>query len=155
MNKRFPEATEFYRLRDYAIVGKKGLYEYVAWEQNNDTKELIWLSGKAFVLKDMLVLTRIVEDGPETLFKDLKEIKKALRKLPDWWKKTKFYCAVIDQFASTPCYCTNGEPIEENGEDYKRLQDALRSARVILNPRNPSGKPMGIQKAIAGSTDPF
>jgi len=156
MKKRFPDVKEIYHLRQYAILkSQDGTYEYVAWEIDKAIKKLCWLSGKAFVVGDLLVLTRIVDIGEEERFKDLKEIHKSLKKLPDWWEKTKFYCVIVDRFASTPCYCTNGESIDENSEDYKKLQDVLRGQQVILLPRDDSGKSKGISRAVLGATDPF
>jgi hypothetical protein len=156
MKKRFSDAKELYHLRDYAILkAPDGTYEYVMWDVDKGDKTLQWLSGKAFILNDLLVLTRIVDEGTETFYKTIKDVRKALKKLPDWWKKTTYYCVVVDRFASPPCYCTSGKPIEENGEDYKRIQDALRRSRVELTPRNPSGKLKGIERAITGDTDPF
>jgi hypothetical protein len=156
MKNRFPDAKEIYRLRDYAILkAKDGTYEYVAWESDKINKKLQWIAGKSVVLDNLLVLTRITASGEESTYKDLKELRKALKKLPDWWEKTAFYCVVVDQFASTPCHCTTGQPVDENSEDFKKIQDLLRRVRVILTARDTSGKPKGIARAVAGATDPF
>ena len=156
MKKRFPDATEIYHLREYAILkAKDGTYEYVVWEIDKRDNALVWLSGKAAVVDDLLVLTRIVDDGHENMFKDLKETRKALKKFPDWWEKTTYYCVVVDQYATTPCLCTSGNPIKEDSEDYKRIQDALRRFRIILTPSDHGKKLRGIEKAMSGPTNSF
>jgi len=151
MKKRFPDRKMIYHLRDYAILeNQDGSHEYVSWAVDKTTKKLAWISGRAIVMGDLLALTRITTEGEEEQFGDLKEVRRALKKLPDWWEKTKYYCVVVGQFATTPCRCTTGTAIDETSEDFRRIQDVLRANRVVLRVRDPDEKLKGIDRARSG-----
>jgi hypothetical protein len=88
-----------YHMREYAIVeNDNGTYEYVAWDSKGG--KLSWIRGEARILEDVLALTRITSEGEEETLKTIKEVRKELKKLPDWWGKTKYYCVVLGQFAA-------------------------------------------------------
>jgi hypothetical protein len=151
MKKRFPDKKMIYHLRDYAILGNQdGSHDYVSWAVDKKTKKLAWIRGKAVVIGDLLALTRITTEGEEERFADVKEVRRALKKLPDWWEKTKYYCVIVGQFATTPCRCTTGTPIDEKSEDFRKIQDGLRAHRVVLRVCDSDEKPRGIDRARAG-----
>jgi hypothetical protein len=136
MRRLLPDDKQLYHLRDYAIVkNEDGTYEYVAWNIGGQT--LSWIRGEAKVLGDVLALTSIQSEGTEEAFKTMKEVRKELKKLPDWWGRTKYYCVVLDQFASMVKYCTTGQSLEEEGEEFKAVQAKLRDHGVVLSQTEP------------------
>lgn len=136
MRKLLADDKHVYHMREYAIVeNDDGTYEYVAWDAKGG--KLSWIRGKARILEDILALTRITSEGEEETLKTMKEVRKELKKLPDWWGKTKYYCIVLDQFAAMVQSCVTGEPLQEEGEEYRMVQDVLRRCGVVLSPSDP------------------
>jgi len=136
-----------YHLREYAIVeNDNGSYEYVAWDSKEG--ELTWIRGEARILEDVLALTRITSEGEEETLKTIKEVRKELKKLPDWWGKTKYYCVVLGKFAAMAKSCITGEPLQEGGEEYKMVQDILRRHGVVLSPSNQRRDPTRLSRAL-------
>ena len=133
MRKLLPDDKQAYHLREYAIVDNDdGTHEYVSW--NASGQEVSWIRGKAKVMGDVLALTSILSEGKEEAVKTMKEVRKELKKLPAWWVKTKYYCVVLDRFASMVKYCTTGKSLEEEGEEFKKVQATLQSYGVVLSP---------------------
>ena len=137
MRKLLTGDKHVYHMREYAIVeNDNGTYEYVAWDSKG--RKLSWIRGEARILEDILALTQITSQGEEQTLETMKEVRKELKKLPDWWGKTKYYCVVLDQFAAMVKSCITGEPLQEGGEEYKMVQDILKRYGVILSPSDRS-----------------
>jgi hypothetical protein len=131
MRKLFADKKQVYRLREYAILeDEDGTYEYVAWDAKSG--KVSWVRGKAIILGDALALTRITSEGEEEAFKAMKEVRKELKKLPDWGDKSKFYCAIIGQNACLVSYCATGKPLKQGDDEYKTVQEMLKMHGVIL-----------------------
>ena len=136
MRKLLADDKHVYHMREYAVVeNDDGTYEYVAWDSKGE--KLSWIRGEARILGEVLALTRITSEGEEETLKTMKEVRKELKKLPDWWGKTKYYCVVLGQFAAMVKSCITGEPLEEEGEKYKIVQDILKNYGVVLSPSDP------------------
>ena len=147
MRKLLTGDKHVYHMREYAIVeNDNGTYEYVAWDSKGG--KLSWIRGEARILEDILTLTQITSEGEEETLQTMKEVRKELKKLPDWWGKTKYYCVVLDQFAAMVKSCTTGEPLQEGGEEYKMVQDVLRRYGVVLSPKGPPGHPTRLLRAL-------
>jgi len=137
VRKLLTDEKNVYHMREYAIVATDdGTHEYVAWDSKSG--RLSWIRGEAKILEDVLALTRITSEGGEETLKTMKEVRNELKKLPDWWGKTKYYCVVLGQFAGMVKSCITGEPLQEDGEEYKMVQDILRRYGVVLSPNDPS-----------------
>jgi hypothetical protein len=100
------------------------------------------------VKRDILALTRITSEGEEETLKTMQEVRKELKKLPDWWGKTKYYCVVLGQFAAMVKSCITGEPLQEEGEEYKMVQDVLRRCGVVLSPSDPPRDATRLSRAL-------
>ena len=137
MRKLLTDEKHVYHMREYAIVKKDdGTHEYVAWDSKGG--KLSWIRGEAKILEDVLALTPITSEGGEETLKTMKEVRKELKKLPEWWGKTKYYCVVLGQFAAMVKSCITGEPLQEEAEEYKMVQDILKRYGVILSPSDRS-----------------
>ena len=133
-----------YHLREYAIVeNEDGTYEYVAWDSKGE--KLSWIRGDAHILGDVLALSRITSEGEEETFKTMKEVRKELKRLPDWWGKAKYYCIVFDRFAAMVKSCATGELLEEEGQEFKMVQSMLRNEGVVLSPKEKPRDSSGIR----------
>ena len=147
MRKLLTGDKHVYHMREYAIVENDNrTYEYVAWDSKGG--KLSWIRGEARILEDVLALTRIISEGEEETVKTMKEVRKELKKLPDWWGKTKYYCVVLGQFAAMVKSCITGEPLQEGGEEYKTVQDVLRRQGVVLSPSDSPRDPTRLSRAL-------
>ncbi len=134
MKKLFADKKNVYRLREYAILeDEKRTYEYVAWDDKSG--KLSWIRGEAALAGDVLALTRIISEGEEETLKTMKEVRKELKKLPDWGgDKSKFYCAVVGPNACLLSDCVTGKTLKPDSEEFKSAQGTLREHGVILTP---------------------
>jgi len=125
-----------YHLHEYAILeDESGNYEYLSWDIDKKTRKLAWIRGKAIILEEekLLALRQIDSEGEDKTYKTIKEVRKALKKLPDWWEKTKYYCVLLGEFAAIPHYSVSGKPVSTNGKEYKALQDMLTKHKIVLS----------------------
>jgi hypothetical protein len=136
MKKRFANKKSAFRLQDYAILeNNDGTLEYMQWETDKKTGKLSWIRGNAMILGDVLALTSITEEAEEQTFKTEKDVRKALKKLPDWWDKTTYYCVLLGGQACLTHYCVSGKTVEENSEAFGKLKTVLLEHGVVLAQR--------------------
>lgn len=143
MKRIFADKKSAYRLREYAILeNHDGTYEYMLWDKDKKTGELSWMKGNARILGDVLALESISAEGAEQSFQTVKEARKALKKLPDWWDKTKYCCVLIGKQASLTNHCASGKLLDKDDKEFARLKTALRQYGVVLvSPKLPEGSP--------------
>jgi len=131
MRKLLIDEKNVYHMREYAIVeNDDGTYEYVGWDLKG--KKLSWIRGKAKVFGNVLAFTKITSEGEEEELETMKEVRKELKKLPDWWGKTKYYCIVLDHYATMLQSCVAGKPLHQEEEEYKTVRAMLQQHGIVL-----------------------
>jgi len=152
LKKRFADKKSAYRLRDYAILeDREGQFEYIKWTQDPKTKKLSWVRGRARPMGDVLALTSIISEEDEKEFRTLKEVRKALKRLPDWWNKTTYHCVLVGRQACLVNHCVSGKPLEEDSKETARIESLLRQwgISLLLRQTAEASKPLA-QKRVHG-----